>query len=361
MRLYQKLSEALLILEEAQKEALEVAFIARGDPLFFGIGRRLLERFGPESLEIIPALSVVQQASARLKIPWEDFWVISLHGGSKRPRYYELSEIPGLLRLYGKLAVFTDPQHPPEEILAYLKERVPEEELEVWVAERLGYPEERLLSGSASELSAETFRDPNLLFLRYSGPGRLRGLGLTDSELLAPGGLFTKAEIRAVVLHKLRLPERGVLWDLGAGAGGLSCEAARSYPLLRVWAVEKDLFRAELLFQNRKRLGLLNLEPVVGEAPEVLDRLPPPDRVFIGGTGGRLMEILETVCARFSKGPLVLTFTVLENLCQALEFLKSRGLFREVLEIKLGRSSPLGRGHFLRAENPVFVVVAEAR
>ncbi len=354
---YQKLEEALFLLKEAQKEGYSVAFLASGDPLFFGIGRFLLKHFGPEVIEIFPALSLVQLAAARFKIPWDDFFFVSLHGASRKKRSFLLEEIPGLLRVYGKVGVFTDPVNTPSRLAAYLKDRVLKEDLTVFVAERLGFPEEKLYQGTAAEFAAKEFAHPNLVFLVYSRP-KEAFFGLSDREIAHPEGLLTKEEVRAVVVHKLRLPEQGVFWDVGAGAGGISCEVAALKPLLRVFSVEKEKARFELLCQNRKHLGLLNLEPVKGFAPQVLFDLPSPERVFIGGSGGELLEILGLCCHR-TRGRIVATFTLLENLSLALDFFKSRGMLKEVIELQVSRSKALSAGQFLKALNPVFVVVAE--
>jgi len=359
LKTYRKLGEALSQLEAAEEQGQSVAFLASGDPLFFGIGKRLVERFGPERVQIFPALSFPQLAFARLKIPWEDFFFVSLHGAGATTRAFDLHDLPGLLRLYGRLCVFTDPQNNPRKIVSFLKERVPSEDLRIFVCEKLGYPEERIVGGRLSEVAQESFRDPNLVILTYDGPGRERGFGLETSEIIHPRGLITKDEVRAVVVHKLRLPERGIFWDIGAGAGGLACEVARALPLLRVFAIERHPERVAYLHENRKRFGLLNLEVISGEAPEVLEKLPQPNQVFIGGSGGKLLEILEAVSGTLSKGRLVLTLATMDHLSLALEFLKSRRLFRELLEIQVARSKPLGEHIHLRAENPVFVVVGE--
>ena len=360
-RVYRKLGEALSRLKAAEEEGQTVGFLASGDPLFFGIGKRLVEEFGPERVRIFPALSFPQLAFSRLKIPWEEFFFVSLHGAVAVKRAFELQDLPGLLRLYGRLCIFTDPRTPPSQIASFLRRRVPPKDLKIVVCERLGYPEERIVRGSLSEIAEGSFRDPNLVILVYEGPGRERGLGLEAGEILHPRRLITKDEVRAVVVHKLRLPEQGIFWDIGAGAGGVACEVARAFPLLRVLAIERHPGRLADLEENRRRFGLLNLEAILGEAPGALAGLPEPQRVFIGGSGGKLREILEAVSATLYRGRLVLTLSILEHLGITLEFLKSRGLFRELVAIQVARSGPLGEGLHLKAENPVFVVVGEKR
>ena len=127
----------------------------------------------------------------------------------------------------------------------------------VSVCERLGYDDERITEGSPDEIAAMSFDDPNVVIIRHTAdPAPVRAtahprFGLREEEMAHSGGLITKDEVRAVTLHALRLPEEGVLWDIGAGSGAVSIEAARLCPGLRVFAVEKDEGQLGLIRQNR--------------------------------------------------------------------------------------------------------------
>ncbi len=358
LQTYRKLGEALELLSRALEEGRSVAFLASGDPLFFGVGRRLIATFGPERVRIFPAVSSLQLALARLKIPWEEVFAISLHGPPGPSRRYLPEDIPALLRRYPKLAILTDPRHNPQVIAEVVKD-LPA--LRMLVCERLGYPDEALWEGSPEEALQRDFRSPNLVVLLAPEAPETPVFGWRKEDFVREAGLITKDEVRAVVLHKLRLPERGVLWDIGAGSGAVACEAACLAPHLSVYAVEKIPERRALIEKNRRHLGVANLRVIAGEAPEVLRELPDPHRVFIGGSGGRLSEILEVVYQRIQKGPLVLTLVLLEHLREALSFLKERGMFREMVSMQIARTRELSGGLHLRGENPVFIVVGEKR
>ncbi|QJA06427.1 precorrin-6Y C5,15-methyltransferase (decarboxylating) subunit CbiT [Thermosulfurimonas marina] len=352
---YRRFSEALEALEEARKEDRPLGLVASGDPLFFGAGRVLVRRFGKERVALYPAPSFAQKALARLGYPLEDYFFVSLHGGK---RAFGLEDLPGLLRLYGKVGVFTDPDLGPREMARFLVEKESAEGVTLIVAQRVGLPGEAFWQGSPEEALRKDFAYPHLVFLHYEGPGRERGLGLSTAEISHPRGLITKEEVRAVVLHALRLPERGVLWDIGAGAGGVSVEAARAFPLLRVFSVERSPEALDHLRKNRRRLGLFNLEVVAGEAPEALEGLPTPDRVFIGGSGGRLEEILDLALER-SRGPVVLTLVLLSHLHRVLALARRRAFSPKLSQISVCRARPLGPDLALFPETPVFVVSLE--
>lgn len=302
----------------------DVAVLASGDPLFFGIGRTMLERFGPERVEIFPAISAVQLACARFKLPWDDLTLISLHG---RP--------PGLLAgkvlARPKTLLFTDPRRSPDriaaELLALLKEHGDTDRLQrlhVRVAENLGLPEERLWQGSLEETAQAKFADLNLMLIEQASAssadeneadatGAACVFGLQEDEISHSRGLITKDEVRAVILHRLRLPASGVFWDVGGGSGSVSVEAARLCPELAVYIVEQKEEGWRNIRANIARYGLYNITLVRGQAPEALRSLPDPDRIFIGGSRGLLAEIIAPCAQRLAKGGRLVVSAVLQN------------------------------------------------
>ena len=118
-------------------------------------------------------------------------------------------------------------------------------------------------------------------------------LGLTEDEVVHSRGLITKSEVRAATIHQLRLPKTGVFWDVGAGSGSISIEAARSHPELTLFAIEHKMEEIANIKANIRKFGCYNIIPVFGKAPEELTDLPAPDRIFVGGSSGTLSAIAE--------------------------------------------------------------------
>jgi precorrin-6Y C5,15-methyltransferase (decarboxylating) len=323
----------------------DVAVLASGDPLFFGIGRILLERFGPERVRIFPALSAVQLACARFKIPWDDLPLISLHG-----RAPEL--LAGRMLAKPRVMLFTDPQRSPARIAADLLTLLEEHEdaerirrLRVRVAENLGLPEERLWQGSLEEASQQIFAPLNMMLLEQEPseedaplPSADCVFGLQENEISHSRGLITKDEIRAVILHRLRLPAQGVLWDVGGGSGSISVEAARLCPGLSIHVVEQKEEGWRNIRVNIVRYGLYNITLVRGKAPEVFAKLPDPDRVFIGGSRGLLAEIVAPCAERLAKGGRLVISAVLQNTAeQAPLLMTANGLEADVRTVSVSR------------------------
>ena len=162
--------------------------------------------------------------------------------------------------------------------------------------------------------------------------------------------------MRAVSIHKLRLPQKGVFWDIGAGSGSVSIEAGRLLPALEIYAVERDDEQLDMIARNRDTYGVFNLSIVRGEAPGVLDSLPVPDRVFIGGSGGALEAIIGKISERMSSGVVVVNATTIETLNTALQSLKGEGFGVDITEVSISRSKPIGDKTHMSALNPVFIV-----
>lgn len=348
-----EVGEAVAAVARAVRQGRRVAVLASGDPLFHGIGAAVIEAVGREAVEVIPHVSSVQLAFARLRLPWDDAALVSVHA---RP----LAELLPAVRARPKVAVLTGGRHTPGAVAAFLLEQGLRG-WRAWVGENLGAPEERVVGCALEELPGQEFAPLNVLVLldpaRLPGEGRGRGdaaggrwpvVGLPDDafEQRRPlRGLITRQEVRLVTLARLELPPAGVVWDVGAGTGSVAIEAARLAPAARVFAVERNPEDAGRVRRNAERFGAPNVAAVLGEAPAALAELPDPDRVFVGGTGGRLVEVLETVAARLRPGGrLVLNAVTLETLAAAEAELARLGFERDVTLVSVARSRRLGAG-----------------
>ena len=188
-----------------------------------------------------------------------------------------------------------------------------------------------------------------------------RPLGLPDDafEQRRPDkGQITKREVRAVSLYALGLRQDSVVWDIGAGTGSVSVEAALIANRGQVYSIERDTDSLPLLEANVARLGSENIHIVSGEAPGALEDLPSPDSVFVGGSGGNLSKILEYAVSRLNPdGAIVVNLAVLERTQETYRLLKSLGLATELTQITSARGKEMPDGAVrLESLNPVFIV-----
>lgn len=343
-----------------------IVLLASGDPMFFGIGRRAIREFGKECVEIIPDLSSIQLAFSRIKESWDDAFLMSLHGGpepDKRRRLeYEISDIPSLLMRHKKIAILTDKENNPVKIAEVINSSLITRHfpLIMYVCERLGYADEKITEGSSEQIAGMRFSEPNVVIVKSevrSQKSEVR-FGLTETEIAHSKGLITKDEVRAVTIHKLRLPQKGVFWDIGAGSGSVSIEAARLYPELKVFAIEKDKEQINHIRENKERFNALNIEIISGEAHNALINLPSPDRVFIGGSGGRLKEIIDFI-AMMQTPIIVINATTIETLHEAVQYLENSGFEVEISEVSISRSKIVSNKRHMSALNPVFIITGE--
>ena len=313
----------------------DIVVLATGDPLFFGIGRTLLHAFHSDRILIYPALSSMQIAFSRFKIPWDDASFLSLHGR-------EMKSIASSILFQDKVFLFTDQRNCPDLIAQILLAECGQEIDSLYivhVAENLGMNDERLHSGTLTEMAQRTFGPLTVMILIKMQRSQGKScFGLSEDEIIHSRGLITKNEVRAASLHGLRLPRQGVLWDVGAGSGSVGLEAARLFPGLQVFAVEQQDEQVKNIQKNRKKFQAWNLQIVQGSAPDALAGLPAPDRVFIGGSGGQLSAIIGHAAERLSPGGRIVVNAVLEKTAQeAPGYLHENGLRVSLSEIKVMR------------------------
>lgn len=312
-----------------------VLFLLSGDPLFFGLGKRLKEQFPDRKIRFMPAVSYMQSCFAHAGLNWEDAEFCSLHG---RPLHIIDRKLNSR-----KLFLFTDSSNAPDVIARYLIDRTGEHSHRyvVYVGECLGSEQQRFVSGSLEDVAEMSFAQPNSMILvdihraeSFSGAR----FGLDDSDIEHSRGLITKREVRAAVLHRLQLPDCGVLWDIGAGSGSIGIEAARLFPSLSVYAVERQEEQRAHIRANKTHYRCMNLRIISGQAPDCFDMLPDPDRVFIGGSGGRLEDIISSLAQSLKGGLRVVATAVLEATAEkAPELLHSFGFEVDVSIIKTKR------------------------
>jgi precorrin-6Y C5,15-methyltransferase (decarboxylating) len=329
------LAKGLQKIEEALQKG-DVTLLASGDPLFYGIGRKLMENFPEQEIQFYPALSSMQLCFSRFGIPWDDARTVSLHGRKENLLAAKLLGSP-------KVFVFTDPENSPDCIAKQLLKECGKEATSrtvVHVAENIGNLSERLFEGSLLETKLEKFRNPNVMIL-LNGRNKtavVEPFGLTETHIRHSRGLITKSEVRAAVIHSLSLPETGVMWDVGAGSGSIGLECARLFPNLHVLAIEKEEEQWQNIEANRNKFKTWNLQLIQGDAPSALVSLAKPDRIFIGGSGGNLEKILE-FCSKelFPGGTVVVNAVIAKTAKMAPKILHQLGLKVEIKTVVVSR------------------------
>jgi len=336
-------------LDEVAVDPGPAVVLASGDPGYFGIVRALSARLGADRLVVHPAPSSVALAFARLGLPWDTAVVRSCHTG-------DVARVAAEVARAEVAAVLTGPDAPPEAVGAALVALGAHHRLVV-VATRLGEAGERVTRCTdLADLAAGRFDHRSVVVVAHpAAPARPEAVGLGGRPVAAfahRASMITKPEVRSVVLGKLDLPARGVLWDVGAGSGSVAVEAAVAAPGLRVVAVERNHDDAERVIANAALHGAV-VDVIEGEAPAALDHLPVPDRVFVGGGG---LDVLHACFAALRPGGrLVATFAAVDRAAAAYRLLGN------LVQVGVDRAEILPDGGIrFAADNPVFVAWGDA-
>ncbi len=336
--------------------------LAVGDPLFYGVARYLCDKLGKERFEVVPHVSSMQLAFARVKESWEEAFLTNLAG-------HGVEAVLGQIRGAEKVGLFTSEDSPPNVVAKTLLENGLDS-FTAYVCENLGSPDERVTQGELAELAEQEFGPLNVMILvhkpsvpdRPSDTAGRRLFGNPDEAFLQSKpkrGLLTPSEIRSMALSELDIGPSSVVWDVGAGSGSVAIEAAQIASNGRVFAIEMDPDDHNLIRQNAARFGVTNLTAVLGRAPDAWEELPDPDCVFVGGTGRQLSRLIELAYARLkTRGRLVATMGSIDNLSDVQALLRNVCPRVNIWMMNFARGvDQLERIRF-EAINPTFVVSA---
>lgn len=341
--------------------------VMTGDVGLFSGARRLVEALSGNAqvdVRVIPGISSASYLAARLARPWQDWRFASAHGVA--------CDIVAEAERAGELFLVTSGGEDPSRLSGELVQ-AGFGDARVTVAERLSYPDERITCATASEIAGQTFDDLNVMLIDFAGgagspAGASRAAssrwpyassGIPDELFIRGDVPMTKQEVRAVALAKLRITATDTVWDVGAGTGSVSIEAALVARAGSVWAVERNAAGVRLIRENADAFGCGNVHAVPGVAPEALVKLPVPDAVFVGGSAGELPSIVEAALEKNSQVRLCVPCVTVETLTEACALLSgSRFKGFEACQVSAARAEAVGLHHLMKAQNPVFLVSA---
>ena len=328
------------------------AVLASGDPGFFGIVRSLRAR--GITPRVIPAVSSVALAFARLGLDWDDALVLSAHGRAPRP-------VAAAALAHPKVAILTAPGEAAAELASTLLAAG----RRVYAAERLGEPAERVAELTAGAVSG--LADPNVLVAVDPAASPAERPGWVAGHRGAPAGwalpeeafahrdsMITKAEVRAVVLARLGPGLGRMVWDLGSGSGSVAVECARFGA--SVIAIEDDPGQCSRIGQNAAAHGVA-VRIVQGRAPGMLAGLPAPDALFAGGGDD---TVLDAAVSLGQPERAVVTLASVDRVRTVSELLTGHGYQASGVQLQASRLAALPGGSLrLAAVNPVFVISGE--
>jgi precorrin-6Y C5,15-methyltransferase (decarboxylating) len=352
---------ALRQVKEALGEARPV-LVSGGDPLFYGVARYLCDRLGKDQFEVVPNVSSMQLAFARVKESWEDAYLTSLAG---RP----LESVIDRIRSAEKVGLFSSDDCPPSKLAKTLIDRGIDY-FKAYVCENLGSPDERVTQGELLDIAGLTFDPLNVTILvrkpnrpdRVDRSGHYRMFGNLDVVFASSQpkrGLITQSEVRSIALAQLDIRPTSIVWDIGAGSGSVAIEAAQLAHSGMVFAIEPEASDIALIQANAEAFGVPNVRPINGPAPEVLATLPDPDAIFVGGTGRQVDAVVSAAFERLVPGGrIAVNVATIDGLATAHQTLKGLAGEVQLWNISIARGiDQMDRVRF-EAVNPTFLLAA---
>jgi precorrin-6Y C5,15-methyltransferase (decarboxylating) len=335
--------------------------LAGGDPLFYGISRYLTDSFGKDRFEVVPHVSSMQLAFARVKESWDDAYLSNLAAQS-------LDRVVDSIRTAERVGLFTTESISPSVVAeALLDRRI--DYFTAYVCENLGTPDETVTQGDLRSIRDQSFGPMNVMVLvrrqgaadRPSGSERRRLFGNPDDLFLQSRpkrGLLTPSEVRCIALAELDLAPNSIVWDVGAGSGSLAIEAASIACKGKVFAIEMDAEDYGLMIENAKMFDVPALIPVHGQAPQAWQELPDADAIFVGGSGRMVPDLVGEAVRRLRPdGCIVVNVSSPDNLVAVQAKIDQAGIRSDVRMINIARGQyQLDRVRF-EALNPTFLVL----
>lgn len=361
--------EKILEFLKCHPEYKNVCVALSGDTGFYSGAKKLAERLKKEpeiETSVLPGISSVNYFFSKIGDSWEDARLISLHGRD--------ADLVKEVKTHGKVFVLAGGTGTLGEICSRLLE-AGLAHTALTVGENLSMPEETIFCGTPRELRDRETAALAVVLVRNPRPeeetdGGFRpddGVithGLSDEEFLRDRVPMTKMEVRTVSISKLMLTRNAVVYDVGAGTGSVSVECARLSPGIKVYAIERKEDAVGLLRENKKKFGLSNMEIVEGAAPEAMEGLPAPTHVFIGGSGGKMRQVVTAALSKNPSARFVVNLITLESMAAVMEILQSEPVKdAEIVQLTAARSKKAGSSHLMMGQNPVWIAAftGEAR
>lgn len=347
-----KTSAIAEIAAQADPERDVVAVLVSGDVGFFSLAKTISGKLPDCECVRYCGISSLVYFAAKLQMSWDDAKIVSMHGRQQN--------LVTAVAQNKKVFSLTGGDNSPQSLCAQLCEHGLGH-VQVYVGENLSYPEEKITSGTAEQISALQFPSLSVMMLLNEEASGFATVvhGLADELFLRSKVPMTKQEVRSVSMSKLMPKATDLIYDIGAGTGSCSIELALLAKEGRVWAFERNPVAVELLGKNKALFGVQNLDIVAGEALENIRSMPAPDCVFVGGSGGDLCEMLDVIYAKNSSCRVVINAITVETLAEVAAYYKEHQDYSlEIVNVFVARSKHLGNYNLMMAQNPVYVMTA---
>ena len=336
-------------------EYRKIAVLVSGDTGFQSAAAKIIGKIDRDlyDAEIKCGVSSISYLCSLAETSWDDAFLMSAHGKD--------ANIVGAVRSNSKVIVLLEGSSSTKSMCKELAE-YGMDDVVVTVGQDLGQTNEKLTKGKPSILQDQEFGTLCIAMIENPKAGKENPIGISDEHFIRGDAPMTKEEIRSLSIVKLKLEKDSVLFDIGAGTGSVAVEAALTIPEGKVYAIEKENDAADLIELNKKKFKVPNLEVVRGYAPEVLEDLPVPTHVFIGGSSGNMFKIVEACLKKNPSVRFVINAITLETISEMIRGFDELDVKDcEVISVNISKSKKAGKYHLMTAHNPIYIGVCRGK
>ena len=348
-------TKILDIIKELDPAKDIVGILVSGDIGFFSLTKTIADKLSACEVKRFCGISSLVYFTQKLDMSWDDAKIISMHGRN--------NNLVAAVAKNTKVFSLTGGENSPAKLCKELCD-CGYSDVFVYVGENLSYADEKITKGFASELVGMEFPSLSVMMIINDKPidGCHYVHGLPDDFFVRAKVPMTKQEVRSISISKLSPRSTDIIYDIGAGTGSVSVELALIAKNGKVWAFERNPEAIELIRMNSKKLNVQNLEIIEGEASAEIKETPAPDCVFIGGSGGNLHSMLDTIYLKNNEARVVINAITVETLASVLDYYKNKSNYEiEIVNVFCARSQKIGSYNLMKAQNPVYVISANRK
>ena len=338
------------------KEYNSFAIALSGDVGFYSGSKKLIEELKKqdENIKITQCcgISSPMYLASKLSMSWDDMALCSIHGRNQNV-IATVKRNPKTFALVSKAESVRD--------LAKLLIKYGLGQVTMHVGVDLSYDNESITSDKAEN------------FVEFDTPGICAVIienddcrdeiithGIPDEEFLRDTVPMTKEEVRSVAVSKLQLKKDSIIYDVGSGSGSVSVECAKAASDGWVYAIERKEEAVNLTKANCEKFGVTNITVVPVMAPDNFGDLPAPTHAFIGGSGGNMKEIIDSLLEKNENIRVVITCIALETVAECMELVKGYNTkYEDIAAVSVAKSKILGKYHMMMGQNPVYVITLQ--
>lgn len=345
----------VLTIKEMEEYLIEnseenIVALVSGDVGFYSISKSIRKKLNKKAI-YINGLNSMQYFAQKLNMEYDDLLPISFHGRNK--------SIKGYVSYNPKIFLLTGGENKAHTLIKELWE-LGLDKLQISVGENLSLNNERIVTGNIYELIDFKFEDLAVMIIENPNYCN-KNQKLWDKDFIRDKAPMTKEAVRTIGISHLNVQPEDIVYDIGAGTGSCSIELALKASNSTVYAIEKNSESVELIKKNIANIGSYNVEVLLGKASDIIQGLPAPDKVFIGGSSGELDYLIGALIGKNPKVEFVVTAITLETLIEAKRILENYGYNLNISCINASHNSKVGPYNMMKADNPVYIISSGGR